>query len=244
MRRRVGIQGLDTKKMEEKTFKQVGTEIQAAELSQVKDQLSVFHTNLEEFAVKHKKDINRDTQFRKYFQDMCTKVGVDPLASNKGFWSEVLGVGDFYYELAIQIIEVCLRTRSYNGGLIEIEELYPYLTKMRGKNSQSISVDDIERACKKLKSLGNGFQVLSIGSKKMIQSVPCELSVDHTALLSICTKGFFTVSMIEKELGWKKDRIDSVVDLLLKEGICWVDSQFDSGSTGYWIPSLVAGIVG
>jgi len=24
---------------------------------------------------------------------------VDPLASNKGFWAELLGIGDFYYEL-------------------------------------------------------------------------------------------------------------------------------------------------
>ena len=25
--------------------------------------------------------------------------GVDPLASNKGFWNDLLGVGDYYYEL-------------------------------------------------------------------------------------------------------------------------------------------------
>jgi len=31
------------------------------------------------------------------------KPGVDPLASNKGFWAQVLGVGDFYYELAVQV---------------------------------------------------------------------------------------------------------------------------------------------
>lgn len=33
-------------------------------------------------------------------------VGVDPLASSKGFWAEVLGVGDFYYELGIVIVQV------------------------------------------------------------------------------------------------------------------------------------------
>jgi hypothetical protein len=30
---------------------------------------------------------------------MCSNCGVDPLASNKGFWAEILGFGDFYYEL-------------------------------------------------------------------------------------------------------------------------------------------------
>jgi len=29
----------------------------------------------------------------------------------------MLGVGDFYYELGIQIIEVCLATSHRNGGL-------------------------------------------------------------------------------------------------------------------------------
>lgn len=34
---------------------------------------------------------------------MCKQIGVDPLSSNKGFWVDVLGVGDFYYELAVSI---------------------------------------------------------------------------------------------------------------------------------------------
>jgi len=32
---------------------------------------------------------------------MCANIGVDPLASNKGFWAELLGIGDFYYELGM-----------------------------------------------------------------------------------------------------------------------------------------------
>lgn len=36
--------------------------------------------------------------------------------AGKGFWSEMLGVGDFYYELGVQIIEVCLALKHRNGG--------------------------------------------------------------------------------------------------------------------------------
>jgi hypothetical protein len=53
---------------------------------------------------------------------MCLKIGVDPLAckfqtfspfeASKGFWAKLLGVGDFYYELSVQIIEVCLKTKD------------------------------------------------------------------------------------------------------------------------------------
>ena len=34
---------------------------------------------------------------------MCASIGVDPLASNKGFWSNMLDIGDFYYELGSNI---------------------------------------------------------------------------------------------------------------------------------------------
>ena len=54
---------------------------------------------------------------------MCANVGVDPLASNKGMWAQLLGFGDFYYELSVQIVEACLATRAYNGGLMELEAL-------------------------------------------------------------------------------------------------------------------------
>lgn len=47
--------------------------------------------------------------------------------------------------------------------------------------------DDIERAAKKLKTLGSGFQVLSVGSQKMVQSVPCELRFDKACVMYLFT---------------------------------------------------------
>ena len=45
---------------------------------------------------------------------MCASIGVDPLASGKGFWSNMLEIGDFYYELAVQIVEVFKLKISFN----------------------------------------------------------------------------------------------------------------------------------
>ncbi len=42
-----------------------------------------------------------------------------------------MGFGDFYYELAIQIIQVCILTKERNGGLIEIGDLKNKVEKMR-----------------------------------------------------------------------------------------------------------------
>ena len=63
---------------------------------------------------------------------MCSTIGVDPLASSKGFWSEMLGFGDFYYELGVQIIEVCMATSHKTGGLMELGELRERLIRSRG----------------------------------------------------------------------------------------------------------------
>ena len=38
---------------------------------------------------------------------MCANIGVDPLASGKGFWSNMLDIGDFYYELG-EVINILL----------------------------------------------------------------------------------------------------------------------------------------
>ncbi|PQQ04768.1 hypothetical protein Pyn_16383 [Prunus yedoensis var. nudiflora] len=89
----------------------------------MKEQLTTFRTQLEDFAQKHKNDIRKNPAFRSQFHNMCTKVGVDPLASNKGFWAELLGIGDFYFELGVQIVDICLARRPHNGGLINLKEL-------------------------------------------------------------------------------------------------------------------------
>lgn len=120
---------------EQERFKEKGSELASEQLAQLSEQLSIFTARLEEFAQRYREEIRRNPQFRRQFQEMCASVGVDPLActsilafaatncaqcccyaASKGFWASKLGVGDFYYELAVQIIEVCLSTSHINGG--------------------------------------------------------------------------------------------------------------------------------
>ena len=49
----------------------------------MKEQMSLFKTKLEEFALKYKNEIRRNPEFRAQFHTMCANIGVDPLASNK-----------------------------------------------------------------------------------------------------------------------------------------------------------------
>ena len=79
--------------------------MQSDNLLEMQKQLEEFRDHLEEFALKHKKEINDNPVFRKEFLRMCREIGVDPLSSTMktGLMSKLFDnkVSDFYYELAI-----------------------------------------------------------------------------------------------------------------------------------------------
>ncbi|KAI9142722.1 EAP30/Vps36 family-domain-containing protein [Paraphysoderma sedebokerense] len=241
MRRNIGVAGLHRQVQAKAQFKEVGNKLATEQLEQLKSQLAKFKELLQEFAIKHKKDIKRDPQFRLRFQQMCNNIGVDPLASNKGFWAEMLGVGDFYYELGVQIIEICLATRASNGGLMDITDLKLKLERMRKMGTGidiDISEDDIIRSIKTLKPLGNGFEIVTIGNRKMVQSVPKELNTDLGAVLELAqsTNGRVTLRMLQEKLSWLDERGKTALETLLRDGLVWIDLQ-DGEYPSYWVSS-------
>ena len=93
--------------------------------------------------------------------------------------------------------------------------------------------------------LGNGFAVIPIsGDKKgeetryLVQSVPGELSTDHTAVLSAAeeAQGSVSVQLLVDSRSWDRERAQRALDHLVKEGLAWVDEQ--SKNTLYWFPAL------
>lgn len=53
----------------------VGTELAVVSMEHLEKQMVVFKERLEEFARKHKRDINRDPEFRARFQAMTASIG-------------------------------------------------------------------------------------------------------------------------------------------------------------------------
>jgi ESCRT-II complex subunit VPS22 len=139
MRRGVGLGAIQQRLKEKAAAEVKGTELTAERIKHVEEQLSSFRVHLEEFASKHRAEINKDPEFRRAFAKMTKSIGVDPLASSKGFWSTITGVGDFYYELSVQVVDICLHTRSTNGGLISLNELTQRLNRMRGGHSAAVA---------------------------------------------------------------------------------------------------------
>lgn len=238
MRRGPGLASVDRNKLAKERFAAKGTELADAEISHMVKQLDSFKEYLESFATKHKSDIKKNPEFRKHFQKLCSQIGVDPLQSSRGFWSEILGVGDFYYELGVQVIEVCLATKPKNGGLISLEELHKLVLKGRARNRQDVSQDDLCHAIKKLSVLGSGFKVLALKGGHLVQSVPSELNMDHTTVLQMAQKtGFTSVSALTKELKWDEERATRLLNYLIQEGMIWIDDQ-DSREVLYWVPGF------
>ena len=106
------------------------------------NQMNIFKSNLLIFANKYKYELNNNPIFRAQFQSMCNSIGIDPLASKKGYWAELLGVGEFYFELAVQIVEICVATRNKNGGLIRLDELLFKIKKKRGLKPEDTSISE------------------------------------------------------------------------------------------------------
>lgn len=164
------------KQLFKEKLKEKATEISENEINQLTKQMETFKTNLQEFAFKYKDEIKRNSEFRKQFQDMCAHVGVDPLASSKGFFAEMLGVGDYYYELAVQIIEICNSMQERTGGLIYLDQIHDRIQKVRSRFVSDVSLDDCRRAIKKLDIFGNAFTLIQMNNGRSMVNFKNEIS--------------------------------------------------------------------
>lgn len=63
-----------------------------------------------------------------------------------------------------------------------------------------------------------------------IVTVPVVLSPDHATILSLAqnTGGMVNVSILARELGWDKKRSMLALNVLLREGMTWIDEQVRS----------------
>ena len=251
-RRGVGLSAFSNSAISADQYARHGQALRSNHAEALANQLSVFQAALHNFSLTHAKDIRQNPQFRAEFARMCNAIGVDPLAGSnvKGasntngkassVWAKMLGssVNDFYFELAVRVVEVCRETREENGGMIAVSEMRKRIEKGRGIISGGIDVadDDIERALESLAPLEGGFKIVPLGSNKFIRSVPKELNLDQSTVLEVIqVLGYVTVSMLEDNLGWERARAVAVMDDLVSDSLVWVDSQ--AAETEFWSPA-------
>ncbi|KAI0127807.1 EAP30/Vps36 family protein [Xylariales sp. AK1849] len=246
----VGLAAFDRSRITSAQFASRGSSLRTTNAAALETQLSVFRSLLQQFATTHAKDIRSNPSFRAQFARMCAAIGVDPLASSSGssasaggvssIWAQLLGrsVNDFYFELAVRVVEMCGATRGENGGLIGVKELREKVMRGRMEGAPEISEDDVLRAVGTLKPLGSSYSIIKVGNKSYIRSVPKELNTDQSAVLeAVQVLGYVSVSMLMINLKWTRARSQTVVEDLLGEGMLWVDKQGEEWE--YWSPGFM-----
>ena len=184
-RRKVGVARIKAEQERRNQLTSLSKTMDAQKSSSVSATMAAFKECVTDFAQKHRSKINEDPEFRMQFNRMCKSVGVDPLASSKGFWSDILGYGDFYFELGVVIVQLCLQSRSDNGGLMSLSDLLAALRRRSDtERKHVVSEDDVLNSIEKLSVLGGGFRIVCIGGQRFVTSTPLELSLDHEVLIA------------------------------------------------------------
>ena len=251
-RKGVGLAAFDRSRLTSAQFASHGNSLRSNDAQALETQLSVFRSLLQQFAQTHAKDIRSDPSFRAQFARMCTAIGVDPLASSSAsggssgsgsssLWAQLLGrsVNDFYFELAVRVVEVCGATRGENGGLLGVRELRERLARGRPAGAPDVTEDDVLRAVATLKPLGAGYALVTVGRRPYVRSVPKELNTDQSAVLeAVQLLGYVSVSMLMLNLRWPRARSQTVVEDLVGAGLLWVDKQAPD-EWEYWSPGFM-----
>jgi ESCRT-II complex subunit VPS22 len=246
MHRRGGLAAFERQQATQRGYASLSNEISKAQVETLHTQLAQFQSALQHFAAAHRGEIRNDPRLRRLFAQMCAKIGVDPLAGPKkgGWWSDllVMGVSDFTHELGVQIVDVCVSTRARNGGLLSLAELVQRLRRLRNVGPEALSEDDVTMAIGALKSLGAGYQVVDVEGVRMVRSVVKELDADQAVVLALAQEegGRVVEDMLVERKGWTRDRARNALEnMLMRDGLCWVDDQDKECGRAFWVPSAM-----
>ncbi|WVQ81512.1 hypothetical protein IAT38_003636 [Cryptococcus sp. DSM 104549] len=274
MRKGAGLSALSRHTNTTTSYSSLSSTLTSSQLTNLTSSLESFRTALVSFASAHRADIRKDPAFRHQFQKMCAAIGVDPLAVGpsgvgssgsggigRGWWSEVLGIGEWEYELAVQVVDVCVSTRGENGGMIEMGDLIRRVGRLRsgglaalpdpsggksklpapaGDEPGQVTPEDIMRTLKLLHPLHAGYTIHHPSpSTTYVRTIPRSLDTDQSTLLALAatTGGRLIPRAVKMQTGWAEVRVRTALeDCVMREGLGWVDEQADGGGTGdVWI---------
>nr|WVH01931.1 RNA polymerase II transcription factor complex subunit [Naematelia aurantialba] len=267
MRKGAGISALSRHAATTSSYSALSSSISASQLTTLQTSLASFKSALLAFAAAHRADIRADPAFRHQFQKMCAAIGVDPLAAAGsshgalgkgvgGWWADALGLGEWQYELAVQVVDVCISTRARNGGMIAVDELVRRVTAMRsggGGESEAeaaggmVASEDVLRSLALLRPLCAGYATQNIGGTTYVRSIPRELDTDQSLLLVLAaeTGGRLSEDRVKAQTGWPDVRVRTVLDdCVMREGLGWIDEQAPGGRDVWLIAAVDMGDAG
>jgi len=100
--------------------KEIISEAYHDKLAKMKEIYSSLKENLQNYSHQYEHEIRNNKDKRAKFISICNKLDIDPIVSKKSMFGML---GDFYNQITIQILRICEKSKSINGGLMKIEEL-------------------------------------------------------------------------------------------------------------------------
>lgn len=264
MARNAGYSSLQRHLDANHSYSTLSSSLLSQQATSLQSQLNSFSYNLSQFSSQHRTRILSSPSFRAHFSQLCAELGVDPLGGpSKGVWDR-LGLGEWYYALGVQIVDVCLRARERGGGLVGLDEVLIGVRALRAgganvdgigngigigkgkgkKVTEDISEQDVRKALDALDPLGCGYSLLTLpgSNKKVVRCYPGDLDTDSLRVVEVAAqtgKGFVGEQEMEKMMGWGWERADRAVEKALEEGLVWIDEQGESGEVRtWWVPAL------
>jgi len=117
------------------------------------------------------------------------------------------------------------------------------VSRLRGVGGGVITEDDVVRSIKTLQPLGAGYEVVEVGGgRKMVRSVVKELDEDQAVVLAIAQEegGRIVEDILVMRKGWTRERATAALEnMLLRDGLCWLDEQDERSARSYWVPSVM-----
>ncbi|ODV97000.1 hypothetical protein PACTADRAFT_1583 [Pachysolen tannophilus NRRL Y-2460] len=250
--KKLGLSAFENYSDIEKQFQNLGNSLLEKQSTELATQLQVFQNALINYSKEHHKEIVENPKFRSEFSKICSSFGVNPLVGNSSNNEELSNIvvknDEFYFELAIKIIETCNETKNINGGIIKMKELKKLLNLSYNMNSLmplnfKISESDIIKSIGCLKTLGDELKIIQIGSKNYIKVIPQALNKDENLILETCNfiGGYVSVALLRDNFQWEYIRCKSILDDMVSNGLLWIDEQGEDGEILYWEPSWIHG---
>ncbi|GAA5820075.1 hypothetical protein JCM10212_006427 [Sporobolomyces blumeae] len=247
------------------SYSTLSSSLLAQQSASLSAQLETFQQALSTFSSQHRTKILSSPEFRTHFSQLCAELGVDPLGGGaKGLWDKI-GVGDWYYALGVQVVDVCLQKRDRGGGLVALDEVIKDVRKLRSAPKSTkrtppsttttatsdISEYDVQKAIESLDPLGCGYSVITVGGKKVVKCSPGALDHDSLVVVEAAQNtGRGAVSREEvwsfvasRDDGepWSMDRVEQALEkALMDDGMVWVDEYLDGPTVQreYWASGL------
>ena len=210
----------------------------------LKDCVVRVQSSLKSIVVNQKKQLEKDEEYQKKFYKLCNDIGVDPFTQKKGFLSGLLNknLDEYYKQLGMRVLGVCLDTRFQNGGLIRLADVKARLNEHAENKSERVHSSDIRTAVGKLSVLSSSLCIVHIEDEEMggeveyIKSADMEFSGDSLRILARANKkkGKLQVADMGHDTNgkWEKE-----LNLFVDQGIAWVDIH--DGLTTYYFPTIV-----